>query len=82
MMKVRIYGEIVEFYTYRSALVAHSFAIEDEDGSLDAMVRRYVERNNYNMDNHICWKTDRGLCYRYSDRKLFIGTEIISNLVI
>ena len=73
-MSIRLYGEIVEFFSYRTAMVQPMLVIEDDD--LWWYVSKYVERNNHRMDNHICWKADNGLYYGYSDHKLYVSTKI------
>ena len=65
-----------KFYPYRRALLCASIWIKlDEDGK--RFLAKYLERQGYKFDNHICWKLADGCCFSYSDGKLGIGTEII-----
>ena len=74
MKTLEIHGEIVEFWTYRRAIV-HS-AVVIRVPNISAIVRKYIEHNQRKMDNHICWKTSCGLYYMYSDHTLYIGNNI------
>ena len=66
--------KIKEFYYYRTAIVT---GIKIEDKTISETVREFVTENGYKMDNHICFTTDNGLAFMYSDRCLYIGTHII-----
>ena len=66
--------KIKEFYYYRTAIVS---GIKIEDKTISETVREFVTENGYKMDNHICFTTDNGLAFMYSDRCLYIGTHII-----
>ena len=68
------YLEIKEFYSYRTAIVT---GVQIEDKSITETVREFVTDNGYKMDNHICFTTDNGLAFMYSDRCLYIGTYVI-----
>lgn len=72
--------KIVKFYTYRTALV-HGFKIEDDkDHTVWKRVHTYVEKiNGYHMDNHICFTTENGQNFMWSDGTLVIGTITIKN---
>lgn len=70
-----IFGTIINFYTYRSALVSHSFYINLDKYQREEL-KEWIKSENYQFDNHICWETNEGLCYRYSDGTLYIGTSI------
>lgn len=72
--------KITNFYSYRTALV-HGFIIEDDkDHTLWNKVSRFVEkRNGYHMDNHICFSTENGLNFMWSDGRLIIGNLTIRN---
>lgn len=69
-------GNISEFYTYRTANIEISFSTELDEISIKQL-SRYIERNGYRMGNHICWKNNKGLYFRYSDGKLHVGHRII-----
>ena len=76
-VKIRLYGEVRKFYPYRSAiLVGLNLVIEDEEGNLAKVVEKYLKPQGYRMDNHICWETTTGVCFEYSDHKLYIGSSI------
>ena len=66
---------ITEFYTYRTAIVT-GFCIAVNE-TMSKTIREFLTDNDYKMDNHICWKTDNGLTFMYSDRCLYIGTKVI-----
>lgn len=74
METIEIHGEIVEFWSYRKAIVYSAVVIRVP--RISAIVREYVESNGHKMDNHICWKTSCGLYYMYSDHTLYIGDSI------
>ena len=79
MSSICFHGEIVEFYTYRSARVPGAIILDFSQNWEDIYkhIKHYVERNGYRMDNHICWKTDDGLYCMLHDHKITIGTEIL-----
>ena len=66
---------ITEFYTYRTAIVT-GFCIAINE-TMSKTIREFLTDNGYKMYNHICWKTDNGLTFMYSDRCLYIGTKVI-----
>lgn len=66
--------EIEAFYPYRRAYVLPLVVVALDDWTIK-MVKRFIERYGYKMDNHICWKAD-GMCYQYSDHNLYIGNRI------
>lgn len=68
------YLKITEFYSYRTAIVT---GVKIEDKTISETVREFVTENGYKMDNHICFTTDNGLAFMYSDRCLYIGTHVI-----
>lgn len=72
-------GEITQFYTYRTALVHHSLIIELDEAEIKQL-KRYIERNSYQMDNHIAWKNDKGLYFGYSDHKLYVGHKVTEGI--
>lgn len=83
-MRIKFCEKIVEFYPYRTAKVLYTFcedcsASSEQSFWLVEQIKRYVEENGYKMGNHICWKTESGLCYQYSDHSLLIGTELIKD---
>lgn len=69
-------SKIVAFYRYRTALV-FGFIVSDVDENTLRAVRRVLKRNGYEMDNHICWTTEDGLSYMWSDGRLTVGTRLI-----
>lgn len=73
---IALFGNISEFYTYRTANIEISLIVELDEISIKQL-NRYIERNGYRMDNHICWKNNKGLYFRYSDGKLHVGHRII-----
>lgn len=77
-MEVHIYGEITQFYTYRSGLLDGQFAIieEHENSDIWKWLSIYLNRQGYKMDNHIAFMTDKGIAYAYSDHSLRIGKSI------
>lgn len=72
---VHLYGEITNFWTYRSANVNILVTI-DMDEFDNRILKRYIESFGYRMDNHICWEVNHSLYMRYSDHKLYIGNKI------
>lgn len=68
------YLEITEFYSYRTAIVT---GVKIEDKTITETIREFVTENGYKMDNHICFTTNNGLAFMYSDRCLYVGTNII-----
>jgi hypothetical protein len=74
----RIYIEkIEEFYPYRRALLnGHFFSctLTEEDFSA---LSKAITRQGYKMDNHICWKTESGICMMYSDGHLYMSHKLI-----
>lgn len=66
--------KIKEFYSYRTAIAT---GVKIEDKTISETVREFVTENGYKMDNHICFTTDNGLAFMYSDRCLYIGTHVI-----
>lgn len=69
-------SKIVAFYKYRTARV-FGFSISDIDKESIDDIREVLELNGYAMDNHICWTTEDGFSYMWSDRRLTIGTRLI-----
>lgn len=65
---------ITEFYPYRTAIVT---GICFTDKTISETVREFLTENGYKMDNHICFITDNGLAFMYSDRCLYVGTKVI-----
>lgn len=68
-------SKIVAFYSYRTARVFGVSIYCSKE--LYKEVKKILEVNGYNTDNHICWTTADGLSYMWSDGKLTIGTEIV-----
>ena len=80
MNRLFIYDEIAEFFSYRREMDNPRFetilcTLEYE--GLYADVKRFVEKQNHHMDNHISFITKKGVIYRYSDHKLLIGKPTI-----
>lgn len=74
----RIYIEKIEkFYPYRRALLnGHFFSCElNEEDFLS--LRKVIARQGYQFDNHICWKTESGICMMYSDGHLYMSHKLI-----
>lgn len=69
--RLEFFGEIEEFYTYRSARCIHSIAIELSPSQKEDL-KEYLDKK---MDNHITWKSNN-LYYTYSDGYLYIGTSV------
>ena len=69
--RLEFFGEIEEFYTYRSARCVHSVIIELTP-SQKVFLKEYLEDK---MDNHITWKAG-DMYYTYSDGCLYIGNSI------
>ena len=67
---------IDKFYTYRTALLQASIWIHLEEDER-AKLRKYLERQGYKYDNHICWRNKDGMCFAYSDGSLGLGLEIV-----
>lgn len=65
---------ITKFYPYRRAIVT-GLCI-DVNETMSKIIREFLTDNGYKMDNHICWKTDNGLTFMYSDRHLYINTKV------
>lgn len=69
-------SKIVAFYKYRTARV-FGFSISDIDIESIYDIQEVLEANGYTMDNHICWTTEDGFSYMWSDRGLTIGTKLV-----
>lgn len=71
-----ITSKLVQFWTYRTARVIKGciFSVNDYQAT---QIKKYLEHYGKHIDNHICWKTENGLYYMYSDSKLYIGNEIL-----
>lgn len=69
-------SEIVAFYKYRTARV-FGFSISNIDKDLIYDIREVLELNGYAVDNHICWTTEDGLSYMWSDGRLTVGTNLV-----
>lgn len=67
-------SKIIAFYSYRKARV---FGVDISSKELYEEVKKILEVNGYNIDNHICWATEDGLSYMWSDRRLTIGTKLV-----
>lgn len=65
------YGEVKEFYPYRTARCNHSMFVELSKDQLQDL-REYLGQK---MDNHITWKSGK-LYFTYSDNMLMIGTSV------
>lgn len=74
----RFYIEkITEFYPYRSALISGFFfecTLTNEDF---LALSKAIKRQGYEMDNHICWKTESGIYMMYSDGSLYMSHKLI-----
>lgn len=74
-------SKITNFYTYCTALV-HGFLIQTEGEEHEYLydkLKCFIERNSYHMDNHICFTTDNGMNYMWSDGNLTIDNLTIKN---
>ena len=69
-------GKIVKFYPYRTALAGSSTYVELSREDIEVLRKFIEDENGYKIDNHICFQTDDGKCYMYSDRTLYIGGKI------
>lgn len=74
-IEFRIFSKIVNFYPYRTARVC-GVSIKSENHDLYEQVREFVEKNDYRMDNHICFKTDNGIYFMWSGNCLYVGTKV------
>lgn len=70
------HSDIVEFYTYRSAIVAPKFFSIKLNAEQAKELKLFIENNGYHMDNHISFKLANGICVQYSDHKLYVSDEI------
>lgn len=69
-------SKIVTFYRYRTARV-FGFSVTDVDDIYLRRIKRMLKANGHDMDNHICWTTEDGLSYMWSDGRLTVGTKLI-----
>lgn len=69
-------SKIVAFYRYRTALV-FGFSVSDVDDVYLRRIQRMLKRNGHEIDNHICWTTEDGLFYMWSDGRLTVGTNLV-----
>lgn len=71
------FGDIEQFYSYRTALpsgkVIARITLGEED--YDALRKTIIIRGQ-SPDNHIAWRTSQA-CFVYSDGKLTICTDLI-----
>lgn len=74
----RIYIEkIEEFYPYRRALLdGHFFSCTLTGDDLLGLSKALL-RHGYRLDNHICWKTESGICMMYSDGHLYMSHKLV-----
>ena len=70
-----ITSKIVQFWTYRKAKVIADCMFNLNDYQT-TQIKKYLENNGKHIGNHICWQTNNGLYYMYSDSKLYIGSQI------
>lgn len=69
-------NEIVDFYPYRRAMVdGYSFCCRLNSEEITELSKR-LEKQGYSFDNHICWRTDEGTCFMYTDNQLYIGRRL------
>jgi len=71
----------VIFYPYRTAQVRDIFCtLEAEDEFSEMLIDEFVDeaakKAGRVVDNHICFSVG-GVHFMYSDRKLYIGTELV-----
>lgn len=75
---ISFYGKITEFYSYRSGRLTNVQMIIDELTDKDKKIlSRFLKKNGYELDNHICFKLANGMSIMFSDNKLLIGSEDI-----
>ena len=65
--------DIKNFYSYRSNRCSHSFVIDNVPFN---KIKEYVEEQGFRMDNHISWENKYGLCFTYSDHRLYVGYKM------
>ena len=90
MIKTRIdllfgFDTIIKFYPYRTAYVAGVCIENDENNNLYKEVKSFVEGEGYKMDNHICFTTNEGVNFMWTDNTLIVGylnERNWSNLII
>lgn len=73
------FSTITKFYTYRTAYVCGVEIDNDKNGDLYKEVKAFVEENGYKMDNHICFSTDFGIDFMWSDNTLIVGELTAKN---
>ena len=74
-----VFNTIIKFYPYRTASVYGVHIENDENKSLYKEVKAFVEENGYKMDNHICFSTDFGIDFMWSDNTLIVGELTAKN---
>ena len=72
----RFERKVINFYPYRTACIDQIF-LEIENEDLWIYVKKFLEQNGYQINNHVCWTLDNGISAMYSDSRLMFGTEII-----
>lgn len=73
------FATITKFYTYRTAYVYGVSIENDENRELYKEVKSFVEENGHRMDNHICFSTDFGVDFMWSDNTLIVGELTAKN---
>lgn len=81
--KVRksITGSVVRYYRYSTARIPldKQTKIFDTDGDLKKVetVMKIFSEMGIRFDNHICFETDDGGKFMWTDGRLIVGTEIV-----
>lgn len=70
-------SKIVAFYTYRTARVFGLSISGIDDTEFIYDIQEILKLNGYAIDNHICWTTEDGLSYMWSDGRLTVGTNLV-----
>lgn len=73
--RVSLYGKIVEFHPYRTIMgcVSSFMMIQDVSDDTILKIKRFLNKQGFEMDNHIGWTLDNGVTVEYSDRHITIG---------
>ena len=74
---IHFHGNITQFYTYRTKRVVPCIVV-DTTNKDEFFLKRFLQDQGYQMDNHIAFVIDNKQYVWYSDHKLLIGTEFTS----
>lgn len=70
------FGKIEQFYTYRRAMLNEYFFSVEVNSEMFVAIKKALNKQGYDIGNHICWKTTDGIYYMLSDGLLYIGHNI------